>query len=590
QANFIKNFKNTPNIDFEVRSVFDPPNEEYQICIAMGLLYHLKFPFLAIEKLAKVTTETMIIETEALSSPDDSNKMQFIEHTFRNDDSTWWIPGEECIKGFLRSSGFPYVKSFYFPQTPDNPFGFHYSAGKTVEGFPASQRIMIIARRFINSATESFFNELPNVEPKSAFPQVSLDILNSQGQNISQNKATIIQSEKVKYTDERVQQDEATNDQNFYWEEVNEYKRLKLHLEQKNTELISYIDILENERNSYNSAHQEVVNLLEKSRSDFENHSKEHLKTVEHMRNIETERDSWLNEYNKLADYLEVLKEENQLLLAEHDKFTKTIERLKLENECSQQAIDELEAHKTSLEFEQTSWETAHEQLETYVEVLKEENSLLLSEHTKFTETIKKYSLENDSNQEALTSLKKHVNDLESERNNWSSAHDQLESYLEVLKEENTDILTEHNKLENYLEILKKENEVLLDEHDKLENYLEILKKENEVLLEEHKSFNENVNVLTAEKASHLKAHQELEECNQIFQDEIESWKNAHDKLADHTRNLTEEFDKKKIIDQTQIQELISHRDHIKDELLNIQSTWQFKIYNKLKRRLFELK
>ncbi|PCJ21448.1 MAG: hypothetical protein COB02_02325 [Candidatus Cloacimonadota bacterium] len=241
QANFIKNFKKIKNVDFAVCSVFDPPKKEFQISLIMGLLYHLKHPFLAIEKLAKITTEMIVIETEALVSPDDTHKMQFVEHTFRNDDSSWWVPGEECIKGFLRTCGFPHVKSYYFPQVPENPFGFHYSTGKTVEGFPASQRIMIIARKHINSETESFFDELPNVSPSSSFPTTSYE----KSQN-SQLK------------------DQTSHDSNFYWEEVNEYKRIKQNLEQKNTELIDYIEVLEKERDSWKSAHEELVKTIEK--------------------------------------------------------------------------------------------------------------------------------------------------------------------------------------------------------------------------------------------------------------------------------------------------------------------------------------
>lgn len=144
QANFIKEIKKAKNVKFLSSSIYDfPLQKKFNLTLCLGLLYHLKYPFLALKKISELTTEMVILETEVLSDARDAEKMKFIEHTYRDDSTTWWIFGQECIKGMLRSVGFPHVKSYLYPDE-HTVFGRHYYEGLTQEGFKRGKRAVII--------------------------------------------------------------------------------------------------------------------------------------------------------------------------------------------------------------------------------------------------------------------------------------------------------------------------------------------------------------------------------------------------------------------------------------------------------------
>ena len=90
----------------------------------MGVFYHLRYPLLAldivarkVEKLLVFQTMTMpggevvepgdhaINERESLLEPG-WPKMAFIEHYFAGDPTNWWLPNHAGVEALLRSAGF----------------------------------------------------------------------------------------------------------------------------------------------------------------------------------------------------------------------------------------------------------------------------------------------------------------------------------------------------------------------------------------------------------------------------------------------------------------------------------------------------
>jgi tRNA (mo5U34)-methyltransferase len=82
------------------------------VVLFLGVLYHMKHPLLALERLAQLTREVAIIETEAVSLPglDDHAFCEYFEKGELNHDiSNWWAPNEKALVGMCRTAGFRQV-------------------------------------------------------------------------------------------------------------------------------------------------------------------------------------------------------------------------------------------------------------------------------------------------------------------------------------------------------------------------------------------------------------------------------------------------------------------------------------------------
>ncbi|MCL2447851.1 MAG: TIGR04290 family methyltransferase [Polyangiaceae bacterium] len=120
-------------LDIELRrmSVYDVGTlgERFDLVIFMGVLYHLRHPLLALDRIRRhVVGRAMLFqsmirgstgatsfdldypfaETDVFASPD-FPKLHFIEHAYAGDDTNWWIPNRACVEAMLRSSGFEIV-------------------------------------------------------------------------------------------------------------------------------------------------------------------------------------------------------------------------------------------------------------------------------------------------------------------------------------------------------------------------------------------------------------------------------------------------------------------------------------------------
>jgi tRNA (mo5U34)-methyltransferase len=90
----------------------------------MGVFYHLRYPLLALDLLARRTGRLMMFQTltmpgdlvraDTFDHPIDERepmldvgwpKMAFIEHRFAGDPTNWWVANHAGIEAMLRSSG-----------------------------------------------------------------------------------------------------------------------------------------------------------------------------------------------------------------------------------------------------------------------------------------------------------------------------------------------------------------------------------------------------------------------------------------------------------------------------------------------------
>lgn len=152
QAKFIAEIKKCKDVEFKVQSVYKLSNtSRFNLTLCLGVLYHLKYPFLALRKISEVTSEMLLLDIEVLVDAEDTDKMKFIEHTYRNDGTNWWLFGEECLKGMLRNVGFKFVKSYSYPYHHPT-FGDNYYQGLTEEGMKKGKRIVVVALKTLDPA------------------------------------------------------------------------------------------------------------------------------------------------------------------------------------------------------------------------------------------------------------------------------------------------------------------------------------------------------------------------------------------------------------------------------------------------------
>ena len=98
-------------------SVYDVSPEtvgEFDIVLFLGVLYHLRHPLLALERLRTVCRELLIVESQICEPPLPSEAYGPVAQFFpgaelNNDPSNWWVPNMAALKGMLQSSGFEQV-------------------------------------------------------------------------------------------------------------------------------------------------------------------------------------------------------------------------------------------------------------------------------------------------------------------------------------------------------------------------------------------------------------------------------------------------------------------------------------------------
>jgi tRNA (mo5U34)-methyltransferase len=115
------------DIEFRKLSVYRlrELQEQFDLVLFMGVLYHLRHPLLALELLHEhVVADLFVAQSmlrgsyQSIDVPPDfafwendvfDKKfpcMYFVENRYANDPTNWWIPNLACFEGMLRSTGF----------------------------------------------------------------------------------------------------------------------------------------------------------------------------------------------------------------------------------------------------------------------------------------------------------------------------------------------------------------------------------------------------------------------------------------------------------------------------------------------------
>ena len=113
-------------VEFRRGDVYDLPrlDESFDLVLFMGVLYHLRYPMLALDLVAERVKGTLVVQTLTMPGPNDGEQppdlsldqrellaspgwpaMAFVEHALAGDPTNWWVPNEAAMEAMLRTTG-----------------------------------------------------------------------------------------------------------------------------------------------------------------------------------------------------------------------------------------------------------------------------------------------------------------------------------------------------------------------------------------------------------------------------------------------------------------------------------------------------
>ena len=89
---------------------------QFDVVLFLGVLYHVKDPLICLERMAAVTGECLIIETETALDILPWPVMRYYKRYELNDDPTnYWAPNKLCLTTMLQELGFTRFESVPTP-------------------------------------------------------------------------------------------------------------------------------------------------------------------------------------------------------------------------------------------------------------------------------------------------------------------------------------------------------------------------------------------------------------------------------------------------------------------------------------------
>ena len=113
----------------------------FDVVLFLGVLYHLKNPFGALENIASIASEMLVVETRLDATKVRLPVMRFYKGPLDGDANNWWAPNRACMLDMLAECGFYNVEFTQHPEHPDRGF-FHAFRGDAA----ASRRRSLLSR------------------------------------------------------------------------------------------------------------------------------------------------------------------------------------------------------------------------------------------------------------------------------------------------------------------------------------------------------------------------------------------------------------------------------------------------------------
>jgi len=99
-------------LDLDVMELSPERVGTFDVVLFLGVLYHLRHPLLALERVASVTRDLLILETVVDMVGVRRPAMAFYPaRELDHDPTNWWGPNEPAVHGMLQSCGFQAVRT-----------------------------------------------------------------------------------------------------------------------------------------------------------------------------------------------------------------------------------------------------------------------------------------------------------------------------------------------------------------------------------------------------------------------------------------------------------------------------------------------
>jgi tRNA (mo5U34)-methyltransferase len=107
----------------------------FDVVLFLGVLYHMRHPLLALERMAAMTRELLVVETHVESLGVRRPMAAFYPHAELNDDdSNWWGPNVAAVEAMLGAAGFTRVERVFPDSHADSIARGAYRVGRAVAG------------------------------------------------------------------------------------------------------------------------------------------------------------------------------------------------------------------------------------------------------------------------------------------------------------------------------------------------------------------------------------------------------------------------------------------------------------------------
>lgn len=102
----------------------------YDLVLWLGVFYHMRHPLLALEKVAALAHDLLIVETHIDMTQVDAPVMRFYPGAeINNDPTNWWGPNPACVCALLADVGFTHIE--WAPSVPGRAVFWAYRSKLT---------------------------------------------------------------------------------------------------------------------------------------------------------------------------------------------------------------------------------------------------------------------------------------------------------------------------------------------------------------------------------------------------------------------------------------------------------------------------
>jgi tRNA (mo5U34)-methyltransferase len=103
---------NVEDIEIEVLDIAPETVGQFDVVLFLGVLYHMRHPLLALERVAAVTKELLVMETLVDLTFLRTPAAAFYPWALFRDQTNWWGPNRAAVEGMLQAVGFRHLVSY----------------------------------------------------------------------------------------------------------------------------------------------------------------------------------------------------------------------------------------------------------------------------------------------------------------------------------------------------------------------------------------------------------------------------------------------------------------------------------------------